>query len=70
MSIQVHYSGSPKVVFAAGNKFETTKIDSMIREQNKTWWYVHGKRWIKSKGKFSTNALIHCVGQTEPVDVD
>ncbi len=58
------------VVFAAGNKFEASKIESMLRNDGRTLWYVHGKRWIKSKQKFSTNELIHCVGEIEPVEVE
>lgn len=63
------------IVFAAGNKYEASKIESMkcgphkIGGPDRVLWYVSGKRWIKSKGKFSTNDLIHCVGEIEPVEV-
>ena len=57
------------IVFAAGNKFEATKVHSSVRLDGRTIWYVDGKRWIKSKGKFSTNALQHCVGEGQPVEI-
>ncbi|MDB5584854.1 MAG: hypothetical protein JWR80_10030 [Bradyrhizobium sp.] len=58
-----------KIVFAAGNKFEATEVRSSVRSDGRTLWYVVGKRWIKSKGKFSTNALIHYVGEGKPVEI-
>lgn len=57
------------IVFAAGNKFDASKISSSDRGCGRVLWYVHGKRWIKSKGHFSSNALIHCVGEGEPVEI-
>lgn len=57
------------ILFAAGNKYEATKVTKSLRLDGRTLYYVHGKRWIKSKGKFSTNELIHCVGEGEPVEV-
>lgn len=47
-------------IFAAGNKYKTDRI-----EYNLGWkhLYVHGYKWIKSKQKFSGNALIHSIGQ-------
>lgn len=54
------------IIFAAGNYY-----DGEIRKHrgNNKLWVVAGKRWIKSKRKFSSNALIHCVGEIEPVEV-
>jgi len=46
-----------KVIFAAGNKYLIRKVEF----QNNSW-YAYGKKWIKSKQKFSSNALIHCIG--------
>lgn len=61
------------IVFAAGNKIKVLegpdRIRSMVLRDGRTFWYVDGYRWIKSKGKFSSNALGHCVGEGEPVEV-
>jgi hypothetical protein len=62
-------ANSTKIVFAAGNKFEATDVRSSVRSNGQTLWYVCGKRWIKSKGHFSSNALIHCVGEGKPVEI-
>lgn len=61
------------IVFAAGNKIKVmdgaNHIRSMVLLDGRTFWYVDGFRWIKSKQKFSTNALGHCVGEAEPVEI-
>ena len=61
------------IVFAAGNKFKVMEgqnhIRSMVIRDGRTYWYVDGYRWIKSKQKFSTVALVHCVREGEPVEM-
>ena len=61
------------IVFAAGNKYKVSEGENMIRKSERagghTLWYVTGYRWIKSKQKFSGQALIHYVGEGEPVEV-
>ncbi len=61
------------IVFAAGDKFKVMDGDNHIRSMElrdgRIYWYVDGYRWIKSKQKFSSTALQHCVGESEPVEV-
>jgi hypothetical protein len=57
------------IVIAGNNKYDATKVSSTTFKDGRTLWYVTGKRWIKSKGHFSSNALIHCVGESQPLEV-
>jgi len=58
------------IVFAAGNYYQASEVSQMVRHDGLVLFYVHGRRWIKSRQKFSGNGLIHCVGEVEPVEVE
>ncbi len=54
-----------QVIFANGNKYEADKI-----EWSDYWkhYYVTGRKWIKTKKRYSSNTLVHSIGTTyEPV---
>jgi hypothetical protein len=57
------------IIFAAGNKYDASEVRKSVRLDGRTLYYVVGNRWIKSKGHFSSNALIHYVGEAEPVEI-